>query len=273
MLFGKGTWLRLLFRLGWMADDPDAGGGGGGGAGDLPHDDVVPRSVMREVVADRDRLKARAHELESQASKAAARLVELERKEAERAKAEADAAEQAKLRELEEKKQYDLATKQAIENHQREWQSRLDKVATVNTKLARTSARAELRVAIAKVPNVVPGAIDEIANLLMNQIGFNDESDAFVQDSNGKPRRDPSDPTRQMSMEALAAEYLKNRPFFLVTNAPPASGGGAGDRPDGQVFDINRAVVDVDYAQAWEKADPEGFIKAWDAEMVKRSAR
>lgn len=142
---------------------------------------------------------------------------------------------------------------------------RLTRVAKDN---AVHAVHADLQRALARVPGVLGAAIEDLANLAESHIGLDDNFKPFVRGDDGRPRRDPADPSRQYSVERFAEDFVKARPHFIQANVPSA-GGMAGNSNGGTEWSLEKALVDLAYDQKWQAADPKGNRAAWDAHLKK----
>lgn len=233
-------------------DDPQGGAGGSqGGAGK----EAYYRDELRKAT------KARASAVE-ETRRLKHRLDEFERKEREREEAERKAADEKAQKDLEDKRAYDEALKREKDRSAEEIGKRETRLKT----LALRGARSEIAAAVAGIEGVVADAAPEIARLLEASIGIDDNDEPFVKDENGKPRRQPDDPSKPFTFRDLAVEFVRARPWYLKDKTPAGGGTKDGARGDGsQVWDIKRAIKDVKYSNEWKKADPDGHEKAWNA--------
>ncbi|HOW70080.1 MAG TPA: hypothetical protein PKY77_05710 [Phycisphaerae bacterium] len=237
-------------------DDPKPDPKPGKPAGD---DDPKPnqdaeywKAEAKKAAAERDRVNNEQRQLQ-------AKLAEIEKAEKARAAAESAKEEDEKRKALEAQKEYVKAKEMMAEKHKQE----LETITVRARNAAIDRARSDMRVAISKIDGVVSGAVDEIASLLVAKVALDEDYKPFVVANDGKPRRDPEDPVKPFTMDQLAAEFIKERPWYLKSSLPAGSGAGNADDKAAVPWDIQKATTDMAYDLEWKKADPAGNKAAW----------
>jgi hypothetical protein len=295
--FGAGQEKIMLFRflrwywalLGWKLmlceDDPgDGGTGGAGGKGNKgdggkggtgengdgnngsgrDEDPAVLESRLRAAFRERDAEKSRRRELEE-------RINEIEAKQREREEAERQAAEEAEQQRLQEQGKF----KEALEVKKAEFEKERAALVAQNQQIAMRSVMADLKVMVAKVPNIVPDAVGDVAVQLQQDIGLDENYEPFVKGPDGNPRRSPDNPLNNMTLDEMVNEFLKTRTYYLKTSLPAGGGAGAGEGEGGTGKWDPKRVTEPKYGEEWKKADPKGYAEAFDAhikELMKKQS-
>lgn len=146
-------------------------------------------------------------------------------------KAEKDReAEDLKLKELEDKKQWEEVKKNLTESFSKKEKDYNDKINTLNGRIKDIIVDKELYTWAAK-KGVVPEATDDFVIALGRHIGFDiDEENGrtnynIFPQSNGSRMLDPKT-GNEMEMSVFIDKFLEEKAFYL----PPKAGGGSGGR-------------------------------------------
>jgi len=142
----------------------------------------------------------------------------------------------------------------------------LNRVRNIAKTAAVERVRTDLRFVISRIPNMMQEAVGDVADVLVSQIGMDENYNPVVVDQEGHPRSDPSDPTRPYGIEQFARDWLQARPHFLRAGGGSQAGGSAP-----VTWSIEKAAADLEYDQKWQKADMEGNKKAWREHLAAMS--
>jgi len=210
------------------------------------------KGTLKEVIADRNSLKAKLKE-------ATGVLEELKAREESR-KAEED---KLKSKAEREKMENEGRYKEALEKTTNEYETRLK---SLKSSVASKIVPNAIKSAAAKVENIDPSALDDLPLLLNGKVRLDDETmDVFVADEDGKPLKD--DKLKQVSLEDYVKDFVQKRPRMIIDKQVTGVGIGIGAGIGKDSPDLNKIMSNPKLMAEWEKADPEGYKKAVSTEF------
>lgn len=127
---------------------------------------------------------------------------------------------------------------------------------------------ATIKVALTKIPNLVPTAIDDVTEQLQGKLGIDPKTmKAFVRGPDGKPLAG-ADGT-PMAPDVFIADFVAKRSYLKVDGMATGAGVGAGSKGaagdvSGQAYTAENALASRALANEWQAKDPAGFKAAMD---------
>ena len=206
------------------------------------------KEAWTELVTDRDSLKERVRSIDAE-------IQGFRQKEAERAKTETQTKQQLEQAKLESEGNY----KQALQNAEQKWQSKLEENRRAT---AERLVPLAIKTAALSVKGLTPEAVNDLPKLLSDVVSLNpDDLNVFVKGPDGKPLLDEK--LNAVTLESYLQQFASARPYLLADGLPTRHGQSAGNK--GTTMSYEAALGDRKLMAQWEQSDPAGLKLAEQA--------
>jgi hypothetical protein len=181
-----------------------------------------------------------------------------EREEADRKEREKQAAKEKRL--VEEGKVTEL-----LAEKEKTWS---EKHRGYQSKVESKLVKAAITAAASSIPNIAPGAADDVQKLLQQHVRLNHETleyEVVDMNSQGEWERVKDADFKDVSLDDFVKRFVASRPWYLVDRQVPSTGLTPGSRQGTpQRYTLEQAMSDPSVASKWQKDDPEGYKQATD---------
>ena len=202
------------------------------------------RNIVTDAIKSRDEVKSKFNNMSVE-------LDTLRKTVQEREAKEQQTKEQSEKQNLEQQGKY----QEALQLTEKKWN---EKYIGLKTSAAQRLVPLAVNKAASAIENLTKEALNDLPDLVSRYIDINPETlEVYVKGADGKPATDSG--LKPILVENFIKDFVTARPYLLKSTMP-VSHGATGS--DGKAITIEQALNDPAAAEAWAKADPEGFQKA-----------